>query len=252
MNKIERMDVDLIHVSERQRKINDERVAALVASIREIGLKTPISVRLVEKMDIPGEGEVHGVPVLIAGAHRLQAMKALGSDSIEVIVLDASEADAQLWEIDENLARAELTTEEKREHLRRRKKLWEERLASSGTQRPTTPKGGRPKEFAADTADATGLSKRQINRLLAEPKPKPTALPSLAQEDVNAAKIQADVKGRAASEVAQILAEHIPADLWDGLKANLYAAGAASIANALTNITGLLMLCPYPRCHARG
>jgi hypothetical protein len=56
--------------------------------------------------------------------------------------------------------------------------------------------------------------------------------------DRRASKIDADVKGRAAQEAAEIIAEYVPADAWDGLKANLYAAGANAIANALTNITG--------------
>lgn len=54
----------------------------------------------------------------------------------------------------------------------------------------------------------------------------------------NESKLQSDVKDRAAREVAEILSENVPSDLWDGLKANLYAAGAKKIADALTNITG--------------
>lgn len=52
------------------------------------------------------------------------------------------------------------------------------------------------------------------------------------------AKIDADVKARAAKEVADIIAEHVPGEWWEAVKSNLYAAGAANIANALTNITG--------------
>lgn len=51
-------------------------------------------------------------------------------------------------------------------------------------------------------------------------------------------KIDADVKVRAAREVANILAEYVPGEWWDAVKANLYAAGAANIAHELTNITG--------------
>lgn len=51
-------------------------------------------------------------------------------------------------------------------------------------------------------------------------------------------KIDADVKVRAAREVASIIAEHVPGEWWDAVKANLYAAGAANIAHELTNITG--------------
>lgn len=54
----------------------------------------------------------------------------------------------------------------------------------------------------------------------------------------NKSKIDADVKSRAAKEVAEIIAEHVPGEWWDAVKSNLYAAGASNIANALTNITG--------------
>jgi hypothetical protein len=51
--------------------------------------------------------------------------------------------------------------------------------------------------------------------------------------------IDRDVQARAAREVASIIAEHVPAEWWDALKANLYAAkNAAAIANELTNISG--------------
>lgn len=51
-------------------------------------------------------------------------------------------------------------------------------------------------------------------------------------------KIDSDVKARAAKEVAEIIAEHVPGEWWDAVKANLYAAGASNIAHELTNITG--------------
>lgn len=54
----------------------------------------------------------------------------------------------------------------------------------------------------------------------------------------NKSRIESDVKQRAAKEVADILAEHVPGELWDALKANLYAAGATNIASALTNLIG--------------
>jgi len=57
-------------------------------------------------------------------------------------------------------------------------------------------------------------------------------------QKARASKIDFDVKDRAAKEVAEIIAEHVPGEWWDGVKANLYAAGAKNIADALTNITG--------------
>lgn len=51
-------------------------------------------------------------------------------------------------------------------------------------------------------------------------------------------KVEADVKSRAAKECAEIIAQYVPGEAWDGLKANLYAAGAKTVADALTNLTG--------------
>lgn len=59
-----------------------------------------------------------------------------------------------------------------------------------------------------------------------------------AHDKRNQSRIEADVKARAAKEVADIIAGCVPPDMWDGVKANLYAAGARNIADALNNVTG--------------
>lgn len=60
-----------------------------------------------------------------------------------------------------------------------------------------------------------------------------------AQSKRNQSRIESDVSDSAAKELARIFAEHIPADLWDAVKANLHACKrAADIAKHLTNITG--------------
>lgn len=63
-----------------------------------------------------------------------------------------------------------------------------------------------------------------------------------AAKSATRSKIDADVKARAAKEVAEIIAEHVPGEWWDAVKSNLYAAGASNIANALTNITGEVIM----------
>ena len=62
--------------------------------------------------------------------------------------------------------RAELTTVERDEHLVRRKELWGRR--DSGPTCPTIKGPGQPKGFAADTAKATGMSKRKSTSVLDE------------------------------------------------------------------------------------
>src|SRR6266545_2253539 len=75
--------------------------------------------------------------------------------------------------------RAELSPDEEREHLRRRKDLWERQKAAAeakamnnGAPCATNRGRGRPKSFAAESAAAIGKSKSQINRRLAESKAK--------------------------------------------------------------------------------
>lgn len=150
------------------------------------------------------------------------------------------------------------------EHLAKRKELWEARKESGTTCSTLTGRGN--KQFASDTADKTGASKQQINRSVARAEKvsedirdeirgteldKGTVLDDLARtpreqqrarldewRDGRKSKVDADVKAQAAHAVAEIIAESTPPDLWDGIKANLYAAGAANIANELTNIIG--------------
>jgi hypothetical protein len=80
--------------------------------------------------------------------------------------------DLQLWEIDENLMRAELSTTEHADHLARRKELWGKReiqVAQADPPEKSVRYKSPPKQekgFAADTAEKTGMSKATINRAL--------------------------------------------------------------------------------------
>jgi ParB/RepB/Spo0J family partition protein len=112
----ETLHPDDIFVGDRLRSLNDEKVADLERSIAAIGLQTPITVRLAHAMVIDGE-ELDEVPVLVAGRHRLQAVKNLGHEWISVVIYGGSEIDARMWEIAENLHRAELTELERSDHV---------------------------------------------------------------------------------------------------------------------------------------
>ncbi len=77
---------------------------------------------------------------------------------IDCIFADGmTDIDRQLWEIDENLMRAELSPTEMAEHLAKRKELWDEREAggaelggshSSASSRASQPSGERSNEIA--------------------------------------------------------------------------------------------------------
>ena len=155
-----------IIVGKRLRARDQARVDFLAESIKAIGLQTPITVY------VDGEG-IH----LVAGEHQLEAAKKLGWHAIEAIKITA--AMRELWEIDENLARADLSAEERRDHHIRRQELWQKQRdeaeaafedQNNGASCATNRGRGRPKGYAAETAAVTGKSKSQINRILASKK----------------------------------------------------------------------------------
>ena len=87
----------ILVVKGKRRKINCDALKAIKASISSIGLQTPVTVR-----------KVDGRYVLVAGLHRLLAMKALGFEKIPCRFIYGSKKIARQWEIAENLHRAEV------------------------------------------------------------------------------------------------------------------------------------------------
>src|SRR5260370_31651113 len=65
-----------IQVGRGARALNIDWVDALMGSISSIGLRSPITVRIVPKTMVDGVEE-QNVPVLVAGLHRLEAGKKL-------------------------------------------------------------------------------------------------------------------------------------------------------------------------------
>lgn len=250
----ESIQISSIEVSDKRRPLNTDAVNRLAASIKEIGLKTPITI-----LDVSDGEKLE----LVAGHHRLAAVRQLGWSQIPALVIEGNRLEAEMWEIAENLHRAELTALERDEQIAKWLELSAARVSQLGT-----PSGGiQPNEKGVRKGAAEiGVSKndasraKQVSSLTDEAKQAAvdaglddnrTALlqasRQLPDKQVSAIHdfaerkrtgVERDVKERAANEVAEIIAEHVPADAWDILKANLYAAGANNIANALTNITG--------------
>lgn len=159
--QIERVDVDAVS-TEGHRPLDGAKVRALAESMKAIGLMTPISVRAVN------DGERLE---LLAGNHRLSAAKLLGWEKIDASMFvdvqgdrDAQyldDIDAQIWQIDENLMRSELTPAQEADCLKRRKELWEKRISAE-----VQPKigRGRPDGFAGDVERRTGKDKATVNQ----------------------------------------------------------------------------------------
>lgn len=172
MRQVEMLSTDAIAKSSDRRHVNQDAVQRLMESIQSVGLRTPITVRIVDNYVDTDGVVVDGQPMLVTGAHRLEATRNLGWDKIECYIFDGeSDIDAELWEIDENLCRHELTPTEVAEHVTKRKELWEARdrqRVSAQVEPKLSVRGrdgeGRPEGFATETAKASGQSKASINR----------------------------------------------------------------------------------------
>eukprot|EP00456_Euglypha_rotunda_P092079 TRINITY_DN9691_c1_g1_i1.p1 TRINITY_DN9691_c1_g1~~TRINITY_DN9691_c1_g1_i1.p1 ORF type:complete len:194 (-),score=47.36 TRINITY_DN9691_c1_g1_i1:24-605(-) len=161
-----------LRASDQPRPLITEAVDKLAQSMKEVGLIQPITVRAAKVMnEILDDGFQ-----IVAGHHRVAAARALGWIAIDAFVIDeaADHLHAELIEIDENLCRSELTPAQRAAAIKRRKQIWEAMhpiqvaqvgSPESGVGYKRPPK--QTKEFAADTAEASGESKSQINRHVA-------------------------------------------------------------------------------------
>ncbi len=153
--------INEITISPGRREVQSGDVKELADSIAEVGLINPIMV-----------DQSH---TLIAGLHRLEAMKMLGRTEIECTVSDLAGLQAELAEIDENFIRKDLSDAEFRELLLRRKEIYE----SLHPETKATYDGGEfrgnqhqkvvgenfsatTKSFVQDTADKLGVSPRTV------------------------------------------------------------------------------------------
>ena len=110
---ITEVPVDQIGVAERRRALNADAVTDLAEAIEREGLVNPITV-------VALGGQAFRV---VAGLHRLEAVRSLGWESINARIVDVDNTEAALIEIDENLARAPLSDKERYEHAAERAEL---------------------------------------------------------------------------------------------------------------------------------
>jgi ParB family chromosome partitioning protein len=93
------ISIERIVVPKGRRPINPATVKNLAESFAEIGIKYPISIRRVGTQLI-----------LVAGRHRLAAAKKLGWKKIKGELEGGDELESRIWEIAENLCRADFAT----------------------------------------------------------------------------------------------------------------------------------------------
>lgn len=171
-----------ILVGDRRRQVSKEAVEQLARSLDAIGLRTPITVRVVMQSDVD-DGTGAADLVLVTGATRLAAARSLGWQEIEAFVVDdCDEVQAELWEIAENLHRAELTALERDEQVARWIELTERKLIVS--DRLSETRGGRPGVSSA-AASELGVNAKDAQRAV-----KVAALSPEAKDAARAAGLE--------------------------------------------------------------
>lgn len=167
------IDIEKIVVGTRLRGANPETVAALAASISDVGLLHPVTVYEREVIHagiaVPGWG-------IVAGLHRLEACRGLGMTVIPAHVVTLGDLERQIAECDENLCGPKLGHAERSMFLRRRKEAYEAlhpetRAHVAGAHASNKAQGNASANlapaFTADTAAKTGQSERTIQRDIA-------------------------------------------------------------------------------------
>jgi ParB/RepB/Spo0J family partition protein len=153
-NMSEQIAIADIVVPEDRRPLDQAKVAEIAESIKAIGLLSPIGV-FVDKTKF----------VLVYGRHRLEACRSLGQDEIAAIYVESGfNSTFEMMEIAENLHRADLTTQERNEHLARWVALLEKRKPLDiGAAAPISKKPGRkPSVAVAEVAKRSGLATKTI------------------------------------------------------------------------------------------
>lgn len=162
--------LDLISIGKRLREVDYDHVGTLAESIAKVGLINPITVVRGKVSrgdfipDVPGYW-------IVAGAHRFHACRSLGLVEISAHVVEMSDLERDLVEIDENLAGPVLSKQDLYIFTHRRKVIYE-------TLYPETKIGGAPgiagggkaakevkvRSFVDDHAKKTGVSRATVAR----------------------------------------------------------------------------------------
>lgn len=190
-----------IETGDRVRAVDPAKVAAIKASVAEIGLRTPITV------SASRDGDDWRFR-LVAGAHRLEALRQLGEEFADCFVMEGDEDDAALWEIDENFARAELTDAQRADHHVRREEILKRKgMVSKGPGQPKK-NGDKLSSYSDQAAASLGVDKRTVQRDLARGKKiNPDVLAEVAGTDLDKGVVLDELARTPADEQRAKLAE---------------------------------------------
>lgn len=149
-----------IRIKEGRRSLDADHVKELADSIRELGLLNPVT--------------IDNENILIAGLHRLEAVRRLGWTEVECTVSSLDGLQAELAEIDENIIRSGLSPVEYGEILLRRKEIYEalhpetknggDRKSGKIRSAKCTSDSEPSRSFVDDTAEKLGVNPCTVRR----------------------------------------------------------------------------------------
>ena len=150
--------IDTIEAGNRLRALDEAKVVSFMESIGRDGLRTPITVF---------GAELAASVRLSAGGHRLEACRRLGMETILCFHERGDTYDCELWEIDENLIRSDLSPADRALFTHRRKEIYlikfpDTVVGSNQHSRVRKDCESAPKRFSAVTAEATGQRERTV------------------------------------------------------------------------------------------
>lgn len=183
------LSIDDIAIAGERRATDQAVVKRLADSIEAVGLRHPVTVRR------RGEGYL-----LVAGLHRIEAHKKLGREHIQACIVSMTNAEARMWEIAENLHRAELSKLDRSEQIEEWRKLKER---EGGKTFPPQPNEHGVKK----TADELGIAPVEVRNAekIASITPAAKAAAIEAEIDDNQSKLLAVAKERPERQVAKVI-----------------------------------------------
>lgn len=186
--------LDDIEVPEGRRTINAQSVKRLAESIEKIGLRHPVTVRR--------KGDAY---ILVAGLHRMEAFKKLGREHIPAVISSFTNTDARLWEIAENLHRADLSKLERDENVAEWVRLTEAKRDSN--DKMSRESGGQEGGAAAASREL-GMDTRDVQRAVKVDSLSEEAKDAAREhglDDNRSALLEAAKEATPAAQVAKVI-----------------------------------------------
>jgi ParB family transcriptional regulator, chromosome partitioning protein len=175
--------LDAIEIPSTTRPYNATAVVELSRSIAAIGLQSAPTV--IER----GRGYL-----LVAGRHRIEALKLLGRETVFARLADMDDLQARMWTISENLHRAELPALHRAEQMAEFVELSRQKRAGEQSAQVAPKPPGRPQSGDRLAARELGIPRDEIRRAQAVaslPEETKAAAQDLGLDDNQAALLAA-------------------------------------------------------------